>query len=321
MKKKASTSKVAKLRKLHNPDNVIRLVQYRILSHILSKVDIPDYIYGFEKGKSVISAARCHLNKKVVISLDIKEFFDSIKQVRVEQIFKELGIGEDPSKILSELCTYRAYVPQGSLTAPKLSNIVASKTFGPEIKEFCDKQGLSLSIYADDITISYNNEFPNVEQAKAFATSISAFVTNTVEKYRFRINNSKTKIMPRHRRQWVCGAVVNEKVNMKKSERLQLRAIVHNASINGVEKEAHQAGMEPVDFIRKYSGRINWLCQLNPDAGVLLKKQFRKASGIYLKKYPEIEIPELAWNSGIENLVPVEEESSEALPAGDFEVV
>lgn len=107
--------------------------------------------------------------------------------------------------------------------------------------------------------------------------------------------------MGKNQRQWVCGAVVNEKVNMRKTERATLRAIVHNISKNGIGKEAEKTKLSPESFIRKYAGRINWLCQLNPDAGVLMKKDFRKYANEYLRKLPEhIEIPELSWNSTIE---------------------
>ncbi len=137
----------------------MRVVQYKILKGILEKVDIPNYIYAFEKGKNIPEMAEIHVGKKVVISVDLKDFFTSIKQYHLLQMFQHLGFGVNPATTLSELCTYKAFVPQGALTSPKLSNLFTSLTFGPLLKEYCDRKGYILSIYADDITISRNTDF------------------------------------------------------------------------------------------------------------------------------------------------------------------
>lgn len=278
----------------------MRIAQFRILTRILDLVEIPDYIHGFEKGKSIPVMAQTHVGKGVIISLDIKDFFPSITQNMVRCMYEQLGIDPKSALVLSELSTYKYYVPQGSLTAPKISNIIAAGTFGKEIAAFCREKGLNLTIYADDVTISYDEATKDRAANKAFCRSVLDFVTETVNKYGFEINRKKTKVMRPNQRQYVCGAVVNVLVNLRKEERLQLRAIVHNCEKNGVEAEAAKAGMKIDNFIRKYAGRINWLCQLNMDKGATLKTSFRKSSAVYLKKYPEIEIPELSWNSGIE---------------------
>lgn len=270
---------------------------------------VPEYIHGFETGKSIPTMAREHVGKEVVISIDIENFFDSIKQYMVKSLFTAIGC-KDPTAatILSELCTYKYYVPQGSLTAPKLSNLITAGTFGPVIKNYCDEKGLTLTVYADDITISYDNvESETLENKKARTSEIISFVYATLEKFGFKANRAKTKVMTRSKRQWVCGAVVNEKVNMQKTERARLRAIAHNCRVNGVEKESEKSGMKTENFIRKNAGRINWLCQLNPDAGYAIKVEFKKATAGYLKQHPGLEIPELAWNSGIESSVCLEE--------------
>lgn len=302
----------------------MRVIQYRALTRIFEQVETPSYIHGFEKGKSIPKMAEAHVGKDVVISLDIKDFFPSIKQFMVEALCVSMGIEGTAAVVLSELCTYKSYVPQGSLTAPKISNLIAAGTFGPPIEKFCNDRGISLTIYADDITMSFSKKFDTLDEAKAYTTSIIDFVTLEVSRAGFRINREKTKVMRPHNRQWVCGAVVNSHVNMRKTERLQLRAIVHNCTENGLDAEAGKAGMETAAFIRKYAGRINWLCQLNPDGGLQLKLAFRKITTPYLKKYPDIEIPELAWNSSIEisrDMLDLgEEPESTVSHRGDFEM-
>ena len=285
---------------MYNPSKVLRILQQRILTNILGYVNLPSYIYGFEAGKSIKKMADIHVGKDVVLSLDISDYFPSIKQYMVKGMFIGMGIKDTAATVLSELVTYKAFVPQGSITAPKISNIISAYTFGPKIEAFCKARNMDMTIYADDITISYNNTKAELADRIEVANEVIRFVKTTLQEFRFRVNSKKTKVMPNYRRQWVCGAVVNEKVNMLKKERAKLRAIVFNCQKNGIDAEANKTGMKPEKFISKHIGRINWLCQLNEDKGVELKLRFKKIVTPYLKKYPEIDIPELAWNSSIE---------------------
>jgi RNA-directed DNA polymerase len=247
-------------RQLHNPDSLMRVAQYKILTKILNKLNIPNYIFAFEKNKSIPVMAQLHVNKQVIISVDIKDFFHSIKQTQLHQHFLSLGIEDKPARTLSELCTYQAFVPQGALTSPKVANLVTAMTFGPVLKEYCDAQGLTLTIYADDVTISSTNPALNVSE-------VLSFVTSAIRGAGFRVNHEKTKVMWATMRQYVCGVVVNAKTNMIKRERYKLRAIVHNITNNGIEAEAVKSNVEPGHFASHVLGRLNWLKQLNAGLG------------------------------------------------------
>lgn len=254
----------------------MRVAQYKILTQILEKLNIPSYVYAFEKEKSIPVMAQMHVNKKVVLSVDIKDFFHSIKQAKVQEILTVLGMGEGPARTISEICTYKAFVPQGALTSPKMANIVTAMTFGPELKEYCDAHGLTLTIYADDVTISSTNPALNVGE-------VLSFVSSTIRAAGFRVNHEKTKVMWETSRQYVCGVVVNSKTNMIRKERLKLRAMVHNITKNGVESEAVKSGVEPGHFASHVLGRLNWLKQLNAGLGDRYAKQLQE----YLKHQRE----------------------------------
>jgi RNA-directed DNA polymerase len=255
----------------------MRVVQYKILTELLEKVQVPNYIHAFEKGRNIPAMAEMHVGKKVVISVDLKDYFTSIKQYHLEQLFIHLGFGVKPARVLSEVCTYKSFVPQGALTSPKLSNLITAFTFGPIIKQYCDSKGLILSIYADDITISSDIEIPSTGGDSV--TALITYLRATVERFGFKVNSKKTKVMKYYQRQYVCGAVVNSKVNLQKSERHTLRAIVHNCEKNGIDKEAIQYGVSRDKFISIINGRLNWFNQLNPVAGTRVIDKFKKIYG------------------------------------------
>ena len=266
---------------LHNPDARLRDSQYRILTRVFNYLEIPSYIHAFEKRKSIPSMAALHTNKRLVLSIDLKDFFHSITQARIYETLLSLSIGESAAKTLSELCTYKFFMPQGALTSPKLANIITATSFGPLVKRYCDEKGLTLSIYADDITMSTNDE-------EADPTVILREVMELVKGTGFKINFKKTKVMYKSNRQYVCGVVVNAKTNLIKKDRYKLRAIVHNVICNGVEAEAEKSGKTPSQFISHLMGRLNWFKQLNPVLGGKLSLKL----SAYLKNLPVMEIAE-----------------------------
>lgn len=261
-----------KFRTIHNPDQQMRIYQNKILNGILADFDLPDYLWAFEAGRSIPQMAELHVNKEVVISFDIKDFFTSITQKDIQGVFAKYGIEGMASRTLSELCTYKFFVPQGAITSPKISNIIAANTFGPSIKQYCDDQGLSMTIYADDITIS------SVGRMEWDAiNAVREVVASELTKHNFKLNRKKTKVMFRSRRQWVCGAVVNDKVNMLRKEREKLRAIVFNVCTNGLEAEAAKNNIPAEMFERQLKGKLNWYRQLNPERGNRLYQRLETA--------------------------------------------
>lgn len=251
----------------------MRLLQFRILKEVLEKYfEIPDYIYAFERDKSIPVMAKMHEGSLQVVSLDIKDYFPSIKQNVLKDLMQSVGFGESPARTLSELMTLGPNVPQGGLTSPKISNVVASRTFGPVVKKFCEDRGLALTIYADDITISSKADF-NAQEA-------IEFVSGVLVGFGFRVNKAKTKVMKkgtRRSRLYVCGTVVNEKVNLLRNERLRLRAVVHNSVKNGLEAEASKTGLTANEFLMRVRGKLNWFGQLNPEGSSKLIERFQGA--------------------------------------------
>lgn len=251
----------------------MRYAQYKILKEALEPLfPIPEYIYAFEKDKSIPVMARVHEGAFMIVSMDVKDFFPSIKEHEINNLLQQVGFGTQPARVLSELMTLGPNVPQGGLTSPKISNIIAAHTFGPEIKQYCDERGLNLTIYADDVTISSKTEFNSAD--------VINFVTAALNRAGFRVNTKKTKVMKkgtRSSRLYVCGTVVNEKVNLLKRERQRLRAIVHNTTKNGVEAEATKNDLTPNEFIMRVRGKLNWFGQLNAQGASRLIESFSAA--------------------------------------------
>jgi hypothetical protein len=77
-----------KLRRIDEPVGCLKAVQKRIQSLLPSK--LPDHILGGVKGVGVLHNVRLHLGAKVLVTLDIRDFFPSVTTDHVYNVWHNL---------------------------------------------------------------------------------------------------------------------------------------------------------------------------------------------------------------------------------------
>ena len=92
-------------RKISSPKPLLRKAQNWIKANILDKLHPEECVHGFIKGKSIMSNAIDHVAHDLVINMDLKDFFPTIKFKRVKGMFRSFGYSESVSIVLSLLCT------------------------------------------------------------------------------------------------------------------------------------------------------------------------------------------------------------------------
>ncbi|EOX4133506.1 reverse transcriptase family protein [Vibrio cholerae] len=132
----------------------LRAVLDSIKSRIFDKVEHPDYITAGQIGKSYIDNAKVHINSRMLMSEDIRNFFPSISIKEVNRIFQHFFcFPPKVSNALSELSTKEGYLVQGSPLSGEIANLVFYRD-EPELVKYCQVQGLRYTRYYDDIHIS-----------------------------------------------------------------------------------------------------------------------------------------------------------------------
>jgi len=147
-----------KVRSLNSTKAQLKLIQKRIYKFLLSKTDLPEYLYGGVTGKDNVLNAKQHQGNKYIFTTDLKGYFPSISHNQVFQLFLELGCTPQVSRILTQLTTYKYQVPQGVPTSTLLANLIFIKT-GNEILEFTNKHNIKFTIFVDDLTFSSKVDF------------------------------------------------------------------------------------------------------------------------------------------------------------------
>lgn len=145
-----------------NPSiNRLKVIQKRIQKNILLKLDMPDYAYGAVKGRDNVINAKKHQGKKYKFTTDLKDFFPSITNKSVYEMFVEEDFSHEVSSMLTKLTTYKGKIPQGAPTSSTLANLVFRKT-GDLLDKFSKDNDLTFTSFVDDMTFSSPNDFKEI---------------------------------------------------------------------------------------------------------------------------------------------------------------
>jgi len=232
-----------KERAIWAPKPLLKNAQYYINEHILNNMIVHGAAHGFLAGRSIVSNAAVHTNAKIILKMDLQDFFPTITFKRVKGLFRKAGFREQVSTLLALLCTEaprevvedqgQTYfvsmgprcLPQGAPTSPMITNALCLQ-FDRRITGIAEKYGWRYTRYADDLTFS----LPDGHEGAPQTATLQHIVKQIVQDEGFIVHPEKTKITRKGGSQKVTGLVVNGKgiprvPQMKKRE---IRAAIHN---------------------------------------------------------------------------------------------
>lgn len=252
-----------KYRTIYNPNPTLKYIQRQILNNILNNKSISKYARAYHKGITLVDNALPHVNKKIILKLDIKEFFNNISFNNVyntcfpiEYFPKSIGM------LLTYLCTYNDYIPQGAPTSAYISNLVM-KQFDDEIGDWCESNNISYTRYSDDMTFSGDFN-PKVVIAK---------VRKMLNKLGLQLNDDKTNVISKSGSQNVTGIVVNEKIQINSKYRSTIRKEVYYINKYGVDShiERIKYKLGKGKYLNNLYGRIMFVLQVNKNDKEFIK--------------------------------------------------
>jgi retron-type reverse transcriptase len=270
-------------RVLSAPHRGLGRAQRWILEQVVCKLTAEPAAHGFLSGRSILTNARPHCGRRIVVNLDLEGFFPSIGFPRVRRVFERAGYSPAVATIMALLCTESPrttavfedttfYVatgprglPQGACTSPGLSNQVARR-LDRRLSGLAGKLDLVYTRYADDLTFSGD------EGLEGRVGYLLARVRHIAQEEGFCVNESKTRVQRRNRHQMVTGLVVNDRPGVPRSEVRRLRAILHRARLEGLDRQ-NRSGIP--DFKAWLRGRIEFVRMARPDAGIRLLADFK----------------------------------------------
>ncbi len=110
------------LRHIAASQDKLKSIQRTLLDDFLVKIALPEHVHGCVKGRSIASNASKHVNRAVVINLDLSNFFGSVNDELVRSILQDhFNCDAEASLILARLMTFNKTLPQGApITLPTI---------------------------------------------------------------------------------------------------------------------------------------------------------------------------------------------------------
>ena len=245
------------LRYLNEPSPILKSIQKRILKNVLEEKMISKCAYAYKKGLSTILNAKNHVGRKVILKLDIENFFDNINFYKVyNSCFNESLYPKKLGMLLTNLCVYNDKLPQGAPTSGYISNIVL-RDFDCNIEAYCKDKNINYTRYSDDMTFSGDFDI----------RKLIKYVKELLYKEGFRLNKSKIKVVLNTTRQQVTGIVVNEKINLSKNYKRKIRQEVYYVLKYGVKShiKKRNINLSCNKYLSVLLGKINYVLTVNPN--------------------------------------------------------
>tara|TARA_R110000744_G_C19338450_1_gene559235 strand:+ start:1115 stop:1987 length:873 start_codon:yes stop_codon:yes gene_type:complete len=149
---------IALTRPINAPITKLKYVQSQLLKKVLYKLKLPEYFFGGLKNKDAVLNARYHQGNKYFFLTDLKDFYPSVAFTSVEKALRKEGFFPDVAKLITRICTKEGAIPQGCPTSSFLASLVVFHSCGDLFEKYINN-GLTVSIYVDDITFSSPIDF------------------------------------------------------------------------------------------------------------------------------------------------------------------
>ena len=281
------------IRLIEAPKQALKKMQQRILSGILDQIPAHSATHGFVKGRSIKTYVRPHVKRRVVLRMDVRNFFPSFRAARIRAFFRTLGYPETVADLLGGICTTatprdiwrhcqqpldpiqfweikslyaRPHLPQGGPTSPALANLCTYR-LDCRLAGLAKAAGAKYTRYADDLAFSGGATFDRAVER------FSAHVAAILHEEGFDAHHRKTRIMRQGVQQRLAGIVTNHHPNVLRKDFDRLKAILTNCVRSGAETQNREA--HP-DFRSHLEGRISFVEMINPKKAKRLRKIFEQ---------------------------------------------
>jgi hypothetical protein len=279
------------IRLIEAPKERLKQIQEQILKEILEKIRVHPAVHGFRRGRSIRTFAAPHVAQRVVLRMDLRDFFPSISAPRVQAMFRTAGYPESVANFLGGLCTNAVpralwqergwgldplrmaearqlyawpHLPQGAPTSPALANICAHRV-DCRLTGLAERCGAVYTRYADDLAFSGGEGFER--GVERFSIRVAAILLEEG----FAVNHRKTRIMRQGVRQYLAGVVANQRLNVPRPDYDRLKAILTNCVRSGPESQNREGHS---DFRAHLRGHVSFVEMVNPTRGARLRKLF-----------------------------------------------
>jgi len=289
------------LRMISVPDRKTRICQRWISENILSVAQPHSSSFAYHPDSNSVWAAQVHVNARWLVKVDVLDFFHSITEHQVYEVFRSLGYARLLSFEMARLCTmanermpkdranekyldavidsyyspHLGILPQGAPTSPMLSNLVMRGT-DRKLTELAAKVGMRYSRYADDIVFSCEND-----RTRSEINCTKRSILQILNEEGFRPNLRKTVVRGPADRKVVLGLLVDgprPRLTKEFKDNIRLHLYYLRHPNHGPASHAKSRNTSVSRLHHHIFGLICWARAVDPSYGLEILSEFESVA-------------------------------------------
>ncbi|WP_187829723.1 retron St85 family RNA-directed DNA polymerase [Labrys sp. KNU-23] len=237
------------VRQIAHPARELKILQRAIVKHVISGLPVHDAAMAYRKGRNIRDNAKRHAGTSIILKMDFKDFFPSIKAQDWHQYCEDNRIltSSEDIWLTSQILFYRARGTRllrlaiGAPSSPALSNALLYD-FDKRVTELVSQEEVVYTRYADDLTFS--------AARTGYLTGIQKLISRALremETPKIKLNHKKTTHVTTKYSRNVTGLVLSNdgRVTIGRERKRKIRAMIDHfikGRLNNRQK-AHLSGM------------------------------------------------------------------------------
>lgn len=240
------------------PSSQTKMIHYSLFSFFYKFCIEDDVVFSYRPGFStpLLKHAELHSLSKILVHLDIKDFFPSINFNLLDNALRSYG--EELSKtdldLLHKICFFKypngkTGLVIGAPLSPVISNIIMG-LFDKEMREFCNSKDIIYSRYADDLFFSTKMKSVNKDIFFVSMFNKTRELLNKNYDNTFELNTQKSKVYGENQTKYITGLVIDRYGTIRVSKKIKDKA--KKILYNGFDESEKLQLNGYLNFIRQH---------------------------------------------------------------------
>lgn len=284
VKKYTIPKKNGKHRLIIEPIDVYKDILKSISVWLRKSYKIHNASHGFRIARGIVSNANPHVGSHSVGTIDIKDFFDSIKHKHlVMSLSGNTRICRGCPNFVCEgqtRCKPTLYINSNEFACNEIVKIVkpefdfdgaldkviklclyegstpqgfptspvlaniVMRDFDKKVTKWCEDREIRYTRYADDLAFSHGSKSEGGMPGYELGDTVVPKVKAMLWGYGFAINERKLRFKHQGSRLELCGVTVNDKLTLSKYQVKMFRAMVHHACVKKPKELSYERLMQ-----------------------------------------------------------------------------
>ena len=222
------------------------------LKVLLSFIQPPDYVYSGRKKLCYVDNARIHIGNSRMTKMDISKFYQSCRREYIYRFFVDkIKMSHDTAEILTNISTFNGHIPTGSPVSQILAFLIHQDIFDT-INSYAKKNGLTFSLYVDDLCFSGNTHLIN--------SKLSVYINSLLKTKSLKLNRKKIITYGPNKEKLITGCIIDKNENLSAPDKLKKKIFQHirtqNGNVDKISEENIRSTFGRVQAVKQIEGKF-----------------------------------------------------------------